>query len=78
MEVQLLVIIKMEVWSFCVVLFSLVLSAKSIMWHLEPNAQKCLKEELQQNVPVTGEFEVSEAPGQKINYVVSIDLRLQC
>ncbi|GLV43406.1 baiser [Carabus blaptoides fortunei] len=40
------------------------------MWNLEPNTQKCLKEELQQNVLITGEFEVSEAPGQKIDYVV--------
>lgn len=42
-----------------------------IMWTLQPNTQKCLKEELLQNVPVTGEFEVSEALGQKIDYVVS-------
>lgn len=41
------------------------------MWHMEPNTQKCLREELQQNVPVTGEFEVSDAPGQRIDYVVS-------
>lgn len=43
------------------------------MFHLPPNAVKCLKEELQQNVPVTGEFEVSEAPGQTVDYVVSVD-----
>lgn len=42
------------------------------MWNLEPNTQKCLKEELQQNVLITGEFEVSEAPGQKIDYVVRV------
>lgn len=60
----------MKFWYISLVLLSLLLSAKSIMWHLDPNAQKCLKEELQQNVPVTGEFEVSEAPGQKIDYVV--------
>jgi len=40
------------------------------MWNLQPNTQKCLKEELQQNVPVIGDFEVSEAPGQKIDYIV--------
>lgn len=40
------------------------------MWNLEPNTQKCLKEELQQNVPVVGEYEVSEAPGQVIDCVV--------
>lgn len=42
------------------------------MWNLEPNTRKCLKEELQKNVLITGEFEVSEAPGQKIDYVVCI------
>jgi len=40
------------------------------MWTLQPNTQKCLKEELQGNVPVVGEFEVSEAMGQKVDYVV--------
>lgn len=44
---------------------------------MEPNSQKCLKEELQQNVPVTGEFEVSEAPGQRIDYVVSCKNELE-
>lgn len=47
-----------------------VLNVDCIMWNLEPNTQKCLKEELQKNVLITGEFEVSEAPGQKIDYVV--------
>lgn len=42
------------------------------MWNLEPNTHKCLKEELQQNVQVLGEFDVSEAPGQKIDYLVCI------
>lgn len=41
-----------------------------IMWNLEPGSRKCLKEELQQNVPVVGEYEVSEAPGQTIDYIV--------
>lgn len=43
-----------------------------IMWNLDPNTQKCLKEELEKNILVTGEFEVSEAPGQKVDYVVCI------
>ncbi|KAF4521823.1 hypothetical protein B566_EDAN012480 [Ephemera danica] len=41
-----------------------------IMFHLQPNTQKCLKEELQVNVFMSGEYEVSEAPGQKVDYVV--------
>ncbi|KAG5867389.1 hypothetical protein JTB14_022927 [Gonioctena quinquepunctata] len=47
------------------------MSANCIMWNLEPNTQKCLKEQLQQNIPVIGEFEVSEAPGQTVDYVVT-------
>lgn len=54
------------------VLFAVIYTADCIMWNLEPNTQKCLKEELQKNVLITGEFEVSEAPGQKIDYVVCI------
>ncbi|XP_017769229.1 PREDICTED: transmembrane emp24 domain-containing protein bai [Nicrophorus vespilloides] len=46
------------------------LCVNGIMWKLEPNTHKCLKEELHQNVLVTGEFGVSEAPGQKVDYVV--------
>lgn len=53
-------------------LFSFLVSVDCIMWNLEPGTRKCLKEELQQNVPVVGEFEVSEAPGQTIDYIVSL------
>lgn len=61
----------MKLWyNFCII-FSYIVFAKGIMWNLEPNTQKCLKEELQQNIPVTGEFEVSEAAGQTIDYIVS-------
>lgn len=48
--------------------------ADGIMWYLEPNTQKCLKEELQQNDLVTGEYEVSPAPGQKVHYIVSFTI----
>lgn len=61
----------MEVRYLFSVLISFLVSVDCIMWNLEPGARKCLKEELQQNVPVVGEFEVSEAPGQTIDYVVS-------
>lgn len=46
-------------------------SVQGIMWKLEPGQNKCLKEEIQAHVLVMGEYEVSEAPGQKIDYVVS-------
>ncbi|KAK9874014.1 hypothetical protein WA026_002367 [Henosepilachna vigintioctopunctata] len=60
----------MELRSVCTVLMSLYLSVSGIMFNLQPNTQKCLKEELQQNVPVIGEYEISEAPGQKVDYIV--------
>lgn len=56
------------------VIISFAVTCNCIMWHMEPNTQKCLREELQQNVPVTGEFEVSDAPGQRIDYVVSVQV----
>jgi len=47
-----------------------IVSVDGIMWKLQPNAQKCLKEELQSDVLVTGDYEVQDAPGQKVDYVV--------
>lgn len=48
----------------------LIINVDGIMWKLQPNAQKCLKEELQSDVLVTGDYEVQDAPGQKVDYVV--------
>lgn len=42
-----------------------------IMFHLQPNTQKCLREEIHKNVLVSGEYEVQEAPGQKVDIQVS-------
>ncbi|XP_019865210.1 transmembrane emp24 domain-containing protein bai [Aethina tumida] len=61
----------MDVRLLFLALFMLISYGNCIMWNLQPNTQKCLKEELQQNVPVIGEFEVSEVPGQRIDYVVT-------
>nr|BAN20252.1 integral membrane protein, Tmp21-I, putative [Riptortus pedestris] len=57
------------------VLFVAVLSlglqgVQSIMFHLHPNTQKCLREELKKNALVVGEFDVSQAPFQRVDYVV--------
>lgn len=60
----------MDVLFLCSLILSIIVSVNCIMWTQEPNSQKCLREELQQNVVVLGEYEVSEAPGQKIDYVV--------
>ncbi|XP_077297880.1 transmembrane emp24 domain-containing protein bai [Arctopsyche grandis] len=44
--------------------------ARAIMWSLQPNALKCLKEDLNTNVLITGDYDVEEAPDQKVDYVV--------
>ncbi|XP_003692624.1 transmembrane emp24 domain-containing protein bai [Apis florea] len=42
----------------------------SIRFYLEPNSMKCLKEEVQANVLLAGEYEVSLASAVKTEYVV--------
>lgn len=46
------------------------------MFKLTPNTQKCLKEDIQANQLVIGEYEVSDVPGQVIDYIVRFSLRL--
>ncbi|KAL4136126.1 hypothetical protein QTP88_007691 [Uroleucon formosanum] len=41
-----------------------------IRWHMQPNSQKCLREELKENVLVSGVYEVTEVDNQQIDYVV--------
>jgi len=43
----------------------------ALMFHLTPNVRKCLKEEIHKDVLVTGEYELSDAPGQVANLKVS-------
>lgn len=45
---------------------------QGIMWHLEPNTRKCLREELGQNVLIAGDYDVTELPGQRVDYQVII------
>lgn len=61
----------MDINVLCCILLSILFGADGIMWHLNPNTQKCLREELQAQVLVTGEYEVSDAVGQRVDYVVS-------
>ncbi|KAF7273945.1 transmembrane emp24 domain-containing protein bai [Rhynchophorus ferrugineus] len=58
-------------WTVSLCFISFILSVQSIMWNLAPNTQKCLKEELQGNVLVLVDFEVSEQPGQTVDYIVT-------
>ena len=66
----------MEVLRTLALLVSMLLvSVDSVMFHLEANARKCLAEEIRQNILVTGEYEVSEAPGQQVRTHSSICLK---
>lgn len=42
----------------------------SIRWFMHPNSQKCLKEELRQNVLVKGEYEIVPIQNQFMDYIV--------
>lgn len=46
-------------------------SIECLMFNLGANQRKCLKEEIHKDVLVTGEYELSDAPGQKANLRVS-------
>ena len=37
---------------------------------LEPNTHKCLRDEMQAHQLVVGEYEISAAPGQTVDYEV--------
>ena len=43
-----------------------------LIFHLPANQKKCLKEEIHKDVLVTGEYELSEAPGQTANLIVRL------
>ncbi|XP_026760652.1 transmembrane emp24 domain-containing protein bai isoform X2 [Galleria mellonella] len=60
----------MEVYYLLFVLSVFWHGTEGIMWSLAPNTQKCLKEELHANVLVAGEYEVTEATGQRIDYII--------
>lgn len=46
-------------------------AADGIMFHLQPNTQKCLREEIHKDVLVSGEYEIQETPGQKVDIQVT-------
>lgn len=57
-----------------ILLLSTFFSVDCIMFHSVPNAQKCLREEVRQNVLIVGEIEAEHVPNQKVDYVVSNSL----
>ena len=54
----------------CVLLALCLSCSDALRFHLPPNTKKCLKEEIHKDVLVTGEYEMSEAPGQKTTLLV--------
>lgn len=54
-----------------VVFTILLVGADALMFHLSPSQKKCLKEEIHKDVLVTGDYELSEAPGQKTSILVT-------
>lgn len=59
----------------CAVLALAACGAQALMFNLPANGQRCLRDEMQANQLVAGEYEVSEAPGQNVHYIVSSLLR---
>ncbi|KAI0219592.1 Transmembrane emp24 domain-containing protein 10 [Lamellibrachia satsuma] len=60
----------MDVTLLALLLASLV-SVESVMFYLPANTKRCLKEEIHKDVLVTGEYTLSEGPGQKTNLRVT-------
>ena len=57
--------------STLVLLLASLVSVESVMFYLSAGGKRCLKEEIHKDVLVTGEYSLSEGPGQKTNLRVS-------
>lgn len=63
---------------YSVILCLIAYHANAVMFYLDPNTQKCLRDQVQAHQLVVMEFEVSDAPGHQIDYVVCILLHYFC
>ncbi|XP_076098074.1 transmembrane emp24 domain-containing protein 10-like [Mytilus galloprovincialis] len=62
----------MDVFHVFFVLFAIYITfSDALMFHISPNTKKCLREEIHKDVLVAGEYEISDAPGQKVNLAVT-------
>lgn len=66
----------MWIRSVIVFLFLMVAQMESIMWYMEPGERKCLKEEVPAHVLLSGEYQVSDVPGQRIDFSVNVPSRV--
>ncbi|OXA42655.1 Transmembrane emp24 domain-containing protein bai [Folsomia candida] len=57
-----------EVWLHLSLMLALsAYTGSSLMFQLQPNAQKCLREEVHKDVLVSGDYEISEVAGQVVD-----------
>ena len=55
---------------FLMLLLVLIARGDGLMFNLEPNNRKCLKEEIHKGVLVTGDYDISSHPGQVVDLMV--------
>jgi len=55
---------------FALLISLLFSTVHGLMFELKPNGRQCLREEVQKDVLVTGEYEISEVPGQRTDIKV--------
>jgi hypothetical protein len=60
----------MKFRSLMAMLAFFVANGDGLMFHLEPNNRKCLKEEIHKGVLVTGEYDISSQGGQVVDLMV--------
>ena len=65
----------MELVQYIFVVCSIcLLEIDALMFHLSPNQKKCLQEEIHKDVLVTGEYEISDGPGQTATLKVRMQI----
>jgi len=69
---------KQKSWSNIILMSLLILicfildnRVDALRFHLQPNTKRCLKEEMRKDVLVTGEYELTDAPGQRTDLAVT-------
>merc|ERR1712018_1050635 len=64
------ILTKMRPFHLLAVVAAFIVQGDGLMFHLEPNNRKCLKEEIHKGVLVTGEYDISSHPGQVVDLMV--------
>ena len=58
------------VFTICFGVLAIFNLADGLMFHLEPNSRKCLKEEIHKGVLVTGDYDANQIPNQVVDLMV--------